>query len=219
MIKDSNNSIFNFFFRKYIFKLLKKHFSNFYFVNDIPVINTLNGLLILPNHFSWWDGFFIYLINELYFKREFKIMMLEEQLKNYPLFKYAGAYSINPGKPISAKESLTYSLELLKSPNNSVVFYPQGEIRQYDDLPLNVNRGCQFLINNMAGNNSILFPSFKLFFTNNKLPAIAVIFNSFTKDELLKQNLSIEHIMNENIKTLNEAVIKNQFTGDFFAGI
>ncbi|MHC1707057.1 MAG: lysophospholipid acyltransferase family protein [Bacteroidales bacterium] len=85
-------------------------------------------LILIGNHFSWWDGFFADHINAKLFHRKLHIMMLEEQLKPRMFLNKAGAFSIDPGKR-DMIESIEYSAEILRNPENILVMYPQGEIQ------------------------------------------------------------------------------------------
>lgn len=214
MIKDSKIPGYNYLFRKYIQCLLKKNFSGFYLAGNVPEISAEESLLILPNHFSWWDGFFIYIINELYLKKDFKIMMLESQLSKYKMFRYSGAFSINPGSIISVRESLTYALSVLKVKNSAVVFYPQGEIEIYGG-EIKAKKGIMHLIDNAPDTTKFLLPSFKIFYFEDKKPAVAVYFKLAGKESL--QNIDeVNELLNGGLQKLDEIVLKKKFIGNLF---
>ncbi|TAE52221.1 MAG: glycerol acyltransferase [Bacteroidetes bacterium] len=95
---------------------------------EMPQVpDSQKSLLMVGNHVSWWDGFWMIRLNEMLFKREYYVMMLEEQLSPRPFMQQGGAFSIDPGSR-SIVESLSYTAELLKNPRNLVQMYPQGEI-------------------------------------------------------------------------------------------
>ena len=62
---------------------------------NLPEFDKSKSLIVTPNHFSWWDGFFIYWTNKKLFNRKLYVLMLEEQLKRYWFFKKLGCYSID----------------------------------------------------------------------------------------------------------------------------
>mgnify|MGYP006283192821 CR=1 FL=1 len=82
-------------------------------------------VLLLPNHWGWWDGFFQYEMNRRHWRKRFYLMMLEKVLGGFPFFRLIGAYSINPGHR-SMLQSLAYTVQLLQDPRHLVVIYPQG---------------------------------------------------------------------------------------------
>lgn len=84
-------------------------------------------LLIISNHISWWDGFWVVNLNRRLFKRKFHFMMLEEQLRRHWYFNYTGGYSVRKHSR-SALESIDYTAELLTDRGNAVLLFPQGEI-------------------------------------------------------------------------------------------
>ncbi len=109
-----------------------------------------NGLpvLMIGNHFSWWDGFLALDINQRLFGRLFHIMMLEEQLRDRMFLNKSGAYSIRPGHR-SMAETFAYTRELLSDPENMVVMYPQGKIFSMHDQPFVFEKGWYRIIERM----------------------------------------------------------------------
>jgi 1-acyl-sn-glycerol-3-phosphate acyltransferase len=80
------------------------------------------------NHHSWWDALIPILLNQRYFGQRARGMMLEAQLRRFPMFRKVGVFSIRKGDPASALRSLRYSLESLSKPNNGIYIFPEGEI-------------------------------------------------------------------------------------------
>lgn len=109
----------------YFLFLVKRNYNKI--VIDIPIISTNDSVLVLPNHISWWDGFIALYLNKYCIKKNFNIVMLNEQLKNYPYFKGLGAFGINPGKRSVLKEIADLKI-ILRNPQNAVFFFPEGEI-------------------------------------------------------------------------------------------
>lgn len=114
------------FFRFYSKYLVKNNFRSVTFVDDPGP--TGKALLIIGNHFSWYDGFFMNYYNNLVLKKKFHVMMLEEQLKGRMFLNKSGAFSINPGSR-DIIESLRYSSQLLADPGNMLLMYPTGQIQ------------------------------------------------------------------------------------------
>ncbi|NUM80027.1 1-acyl-sn-glycerol-3-phosphate acyltransferase [bacterium] len=112
-------------FRLYIDYLFRKNFNRIVLIGHVPTIDPALPMLLLPNHTTWWDGFFIYLLNREIFRRQIYMMMLEEQLRRYWFFSKIGCYSISP---TSVRASLEYTQKILRSGSTLVCMYPQGEL-------------------------------------------------------------------------------------------
>src|SRR4029078_9939760 len=87
-----------------------------------------NAILILSNHFSWWDAFFMVYLNIRLFKKRYHVMMLEEQLKKFRFFSHGGVYSVKK-KSRDMIESLDFTCHLLENKKNLVQLFPQGDIQ------------------------------------------------------------------------------------------
>jgi 1-acyl-sn-glycerol-3-phosphate acyltransferase len=160
-------------FNPYCNHILKKSFSGFNLVEEIPQLPEDRSLLITPNHFSWWDGFFIdYLLRKVGTGTRNHVMMLEEQLQKYPFFSKVGAYSIDTGNRKDILASIRYTCSLLGNPGNAVVLYPQGELLPWDTDPFEVKDGIR-LISKMAGEHFAILPLvFRIEYRNKRKPEV-----------------------------------------------
>ena len=134
--------------------MIRWHFSRVSFVGDfqdrgLPV-------LMIGNHFSWWDGFIANLINIRMLHRRFHVMMLEDQLAGREFLNKAGAYSIKKGGR-SAVESLRYTAELLQEDQNLVVLYPQGEFQSLYTRRIKFEKGIQVIASQVKKEYHFLF--------------------------------------------------------------
>ena len=59
MIKADHKKWAEFVFDIYLRRLLKKSFYDFRIINELPAFDYSKSIIVTPNHFSWWDGFFI----------------------------------------------------------------------------------------------------------------------------------------------------------------
>jgi hypothetical protein len=123
MIKVDHSPLFVWFFNLFSRFMLRKHFREVTFGSTAEPGS--GPVLLIGNHFSWWDGFIACYINQKIFRRKFHVMMLEEQLKGRLFLSRAGAFSIRKGHR-SALESLQYASSLLQHDANLVTLYPQG---------------------------------------------------------------------------------------------
>lgn len=189
MIEAKHNILADKIFNIYITRLLKKYFSHFYLLGDIPQINTNEKILITPNHISWWDGFFIYFVAKKILNRKIHVLMLEDQLKKYWFFKYVGAFSINLQNKYSMIQSIKYTRKILDSSSNFVVFYPQGEIQPFEQNPIKLKEGIKLVIKNID-DVSVLPVLFKIQYGNEKLPDIFMKFGEPTNGKEIGKNFN-----------------------------
>lgn len=204
-------------FNIYIKKLLKKHFNNFYLVNDFPEIHD-KQLIITPNHFSWWDGFLIDFVNENVIKRKFHILMLEDQLKRYWFFNKLGAYGFNPSNAKSIIETVKYTNEILSVKSNFSIIYPQGEIFPFEQKPLSFKDGLKYLIKDSKSDLVVLPIAFKFNYEEEKLPSIYCRFGNVLEAGSIKNNLELfKNSFEENLELLKDLSLKKTFTKDLFA--
>jgi chlorobactene lauroyltransferase len=102
-------------------------------------------LLIYANHFSWWDGYVIALIERL-LNVEGYLMVEEAQLRRYFFFTWIGCFSVDRQHIRSGMQSLRYAAALLKGrPGRMVAIFPQGEIFPNDRRPLVFYNGAAYL--------------------------------------------------------------------------
>jgi hypothetical protein len=100
-------------FLPYITGQFRNHFHGLHFLGPDPDIDPALPLLITPNHSTWWDGFFFYILNRKIWKRKAHLMMLEEQLSKYRFFSRIGAFGIEPGLARRSYQALRYSAAVL----------------------------------------------------------------------------------------------------------
>lgn len=191
MIEPKHNSLARFIFNAYEYRILKKSFNRFILLNNDLQIDENKPAILLPNHFSWWDGFFIdFLVRIGGIDKKFHIVMLEEQLRRYWFFRLLGASGFNPQNPKSIVKLSNYINNLLNSPHNLLVFYPQGEIQLFDN-DLELKEGLSFILKNVNKDVAIYYPFFKIQYFDKRTPdllcklypgvKIEIILNDFTK--------------------------------------
>jgi 1-acyl-sn-glycerol-3-phosphate acyltransferase len=130
-------------------------------------------VLLIGNHFSWWDGFIANLLNTRIFHRKFHIMMLEEQLRHRMFLNKAGAYSIRKGDR-SVLESLQYTSALLGKKENLVVLYPQGEFESVYQQPVKFENGLKNIATGVQNNFQLLFYVALVDYFSNRKPFLTI---------------------------------------------
>jgi 1-acyl-sn-glycerol-3-phosphate acyltransferase len=149
MLKATHKNWADYIFLRYLKHLFKRHFATFNLIGNVPDIPKEYPLIILPNHNTWWDGFFIYDLNKRFFQRHLYMMMLEDQLRKYPFFRYLGAYGIIPDNPDDVRKSIAYTVKLIESHSSAdvmVCIFPQGELVSWYQKPLHYQRGVELIV-------------------------------------------------------------------------
>lgn len=126
MIRDKPIKSLKWFFTHIVEKTVLRNFASIRFLNS-PDINPEQACLVLMNHYSFNDGAILHRLNRQLLKKQFRVMVVEEQLKDFIPLKYVGCFSVRKASR-EVIESLTYAAELLKDPGNMLGIYPQGEV-------------------------------------------------------------------------------------------
>jgi len=170
MIKDQPNKMARSLFNPYLARLLKKNFNDFILIDDFPVLDPGRSYLITPNHFCWWDGFFVDFVLRKVSGHQIKIMMLEEQLKKYWFFRFLGAFSIDQNRITEISSSINYSRKLLQKKNNAVVVYPQAKLQKLIPENLELKKGILNIVKNL--DTAVIPLSFKIEYDEMPKPAV-----------------------------------------------
>lgn len=170
MIKAKHNNFIVKFFDWYISKIIRSDFSEFKYDNNF-IFDKNKSILLIANHFSWWDGFFAYYLNLKLFKKNFHVMMLEKELEKRKVFSAIGAFSINP-KSENTKESLDYTIQLLENANNLILLFPQGRIESNYLDEINFRKGIEYITNNSKQELQTIFSVNFIDYINKRKPTI-----------------------------------------------
>lgn len=125
MITNKSNWLIYNFFSWYISRRVKQHFHEVVY-NPLKT-GPEKSVLLIANHYNWWDGFVFFHLNKLLFKKKFHIMVLEETIRKNNFMKYTGAFSVSKGSK-SILETLKYAGNLLNDPQNLLLIFPQGKL-------------------------------------------------------------------------------------------
>ena len=176
MIRAQHRFWADFIFQPYLMQLFKRHFHKIQLLGTLPEIPAHLPLLLLPNHSTWWDGFFVYLLNKRIFRRTAYLMMLEAQLSKYRFFAKIGAYSIEPTHRRGIFESLAYTVELLKRETPLVSIFPQGELLPWHTRPLGYKRGVEWILREYGKPVAVLPLAIRTEFLGEKRPEVFFLF-------------------------------------------
>jgi len=167
--------------------LIKRNFNSVqietdYIENDCPV-------LLIANHISWWDGFWMEYLNQKIIHRKFHVMMLEEQLRKHWYFKYAGSYSIKKNSR-EVKDSIDYTIDLIKDRENMVLMFPQGRIYSAYNYTIHFEKGIQLILKKCRDDLQVVFAAnFTDFFSDAK-PTLYIY--TYTRSAAYLKNKDLE---------------------------
>jgi 1-acyl-sn-glycerol-3-phosphate acyltransferase len=163
------------------------------------------SVLVISNHFSWWDGFWVVYLNYKLFHRVFNFMMLEEELKKRMFFTKTGGFSIKRGSR-SVIETIEYTAELLSDKRNMVLLFPQGEIMSMHAASMRFEKGVEYIIKKTDGKIHLIFLVNLIDYFSSQKPGLYMYFREYTgvdfsTEKLEKEfNLFYTECISENLK-------------------
>lgn len=136
-------------------------------------------ILMIANHFSFYDGFVQILLNFKIFKRRFHFMMLEKELRKNMQLTKLGACSISKGKR-SSLESLAYAVEIIQNNENLFLFFPQGKIESVHTRNFTFEKGLLSYILKKAKNEfQLVFNVNLIHYGTNLRPDMCVYYETY----------------------------------------
>lgn len=180
MIKPKTNSIIFTFFSWYISRIIGKDFA--FFKHNEVHFEKDKAILLLANHFSWWDGFLIFHLNKIYFKKKFHVMVLQETAEKVKFFKYLGAFSVQKNAK-SIIKSLDYAGELLDDPENLVLIFPQGELNSLHVPNISFEKGVSRIIASSKKQFQYIFAAILIDYFDQRKPHVNVHLQNWEAQE------------------------------------
>jgi len=177
MIKGSHHVLYEKFFDLYLGWITGKDFHDHRIIipdgDKTTITAQLAGhsILMIGNHFSWWDGFIARHVSKQLLKRRLYVMMLEDQLRSRMFLSRIGAFSIRQNHR-SAVESLHYAAGLLRDPANVVVMFPQGKFQSVYHYPLDFENGWFRALKMAAGHTKVVFMANLVDYFSNRKPSL-----------------------------------------------
>ncbi|MBB5396242.1 lysophospholipid acyltransferase family protein [Mucilaginibacter sp. AK015] len=154
MIPARRVKLFSNWFAIYMRYRMRKAFNRLVVTPFTP--KPRHSVLLLCNHFSWWDGLWGNYLAYWHLNRHLYIMMQEDHLQKRMLLNLFGGFSINRSSREMIK-SLQYAAGLLNHPENLVVVFPQGELISNHTTEIKVEKGIERLIKNIKGPCQIVY--------------------------------------------------------------
>ena len=117
--------------------------------------------------------------------------------KNWWL-KYCGSFSVEPGKR-SIDESLDYAAEVLSTPGNILLYYPQGNLESQHIRQIEFKDGIYEIVTRLKGNCQLIWNSTILeYYESTKPSAYMNMLDCGTNNnfdfEALKKNINAHHL-------------------------
>ncbi len=143
------------------------------------------SILLLSNHFSWWDGFIARYTNKKKLGRKLFVMMLEEQLRANIVLRKLGAFSIRKNSR-SALESLNYAASILKNPRHLLLLFPQGRFQSIHTRPLSFEKGWVKLVQQAPNSMQLIFMACLTDYFAHRRPVLNVYLSKEPLDPFLE---------------------------------
>ena len=148
-------------FAWFIYRVLRLRFNKI--VIKQAQIRPRHSYLLMCNHFSFWDGIWamylaIYAINKQQSLKAMYIMSVKKQMEKKPWLRYMGSFSVDPGR-LSIEESLNYAAEMLDTPGNMLLYYPQGNLESLHVRHIIFKEGVYEIINRVKGDCQLVWCS------------------------------------------------------------
>lgn len=168
MIYPKHRLFFPLLFRLYSKIGIKRNFAMHEIIcrnevrTDLPV-------LLVSNHISWWDGFWMVHLNACIWKRKFHVLMDEASLAENKWLNYAGAFSLDRR---AIRESMQLCERILQNKEHLLLYFPQGRFQSLYDNQLRFKRGADYLIRETPGDFDIILVANVVEYNCRKKPAV-----------------------------------------------
>ncbi len=199
---------------------MRRHFYAVHLYGRIPEVHPEEAILLLPNHSSWWDGFFIYLLNKACFHRRVWLMMLESQLKQNKFFSRLGAFSINKSTPGHIRESISYAAKILQKPGSILCLFPQGELLPWGKRPVRYKKGLSLVTKKANCAYTVVLLAMKIEFLQQQRPEVFLLPGPAVH---VGENENLELSLCEELETkllddLKQRIMNNEKSATVFRG-
>ncbi|SEO33600.1 1-acyl-sn-glycerol-3-phosphate acyltransferase [Mucilaginibacter sp. OK283] len=188
MIYNKKNILINRIIHYYVKWIVARQFHEVLF-NNIEVDKN-KSVLLIANHFSFWDGLILYCVTQKLLKKQYHVMVEEKTVHMLHYLKFAGAFSINK-KSRDIIESLDYAARLLDDPQNLVLIFPQGKLFSNYVEDVHFDKGVFRIMKKAYGKYQLVFAStFIQYFKHKKSTATVYLKsdnNNYTSITALKE--------------------------------
>ncbi|MFI5158402.1 MAG: lysophospholipid acyltransferase family protein [Sphingobacteriales bacterium] len=171
MIYPKQNRLIFWFFKWYVSRLVGKQFDELLF-NAVEVDKN-KSVLLIANHFSYWDSLILFWVNERAFKKKPHVMVLEKTMRKEWIIKYSGAFSVSKHSR-EIIESVNYAAELLNDSGNLVLIFPQGKLYPNFVEQVHFEKGILKIIKQTSASFQLVFAATFVQYFKHKKPKATV---------------------------------------------
>ncbi len=159
-------------------RLLHRHFRHIRIRSKLD--DHKGPVLLLANHFSWWDGFLArYAVTKTLKKKVF-VMMLEEELSKHPVLRKVGAFSVRKNSR-TATESMDYALKILENPGHLLLLFPQGKFQSLHQYPLEFEKGWFRILERAPKDTKVVFLAALTDYFDHRRPDLTIYLDQATR--------------------------------------
>jgi len=169
------------FFSWYIKTIIHKDFAAFSY-NKITMDES-RSVLLLSNHFSWWDGFLMFQLNKLFFKKNFHVMVSDDNYRKVSFLKHLGAFPVKKNSR-SLIKSLEHAGKLLDDTTNLVLIFPQGKLYSNHVNDIEFQKGLMNIVNSSRGKFQYIFSASFVDYFDKRKPSVSCYLQSWDSAEL-----------------------------------
>jgi 1-acyl-sn-glycerol-3-phosphate acyltransferase len=177
VVRNKQNFFIRWMLHTYVLRTIKRHLHKIDF-NQIET-DPDKSILLLANHFSYWDSLVLYVVNMKLFNRKYHVMVREDTTVKLQYLKYAGAFSVNK-KSRDMLRSLDYAAELLLSPKNIVLIFPQGKLYSNFVSDVHFEKGVTKIMAKAEEKFQLIFAATFIQYIRNKKPDVTVYLENVT---------------------------------------
>jgi 1-acyl-sn-glycerol-3-phosphate acyltransferase len=171
MLYPKENPVARWIFKAYVKWLVGKEFHEFSY--DPIEVEPNRSVLLIANHFSFWDGLILFCLNDRLFKKKFHVMILQETAQQVGALRYGGAFSVDKTSR-SMLESLDYAAQLLNHPGNLVLMFPQGRLFSNFVSKVKFEKGIIKLIEKAGNKSQVIFAATFIQYLKHKKASVTV---------------------------------------------
>ncbi len=171
MQKNKHNFIIRWFLHTYTRWAVGRHFHELVF--EPLAIDPNKSLLLVANHFSYWDSLILFVVSRTLFKKKFHVMAREDTTLALRFVRYGGVFSVKKGSR-DLLASLNYAAELLKDPQNMVLIFPQGKLHANFVDEIHFEKGIGRIMDAASGNFQLIFAATFVQYLRHKKPTATV---------------------------------------------